>query len=42
LPESGETTRNQTITEIKDQVDQQKQRIQKLQDMLVDNIIDPA
>ncbi|HUU99775.1 MAG TPA: hypothetical protein VMW32_02320, partial [Bacteroidales bacterium] len=38
---SGETSRNQTITEITNQVDQQKQRIQKLQDMLVDNKIDP-
>ena len=41
LLESGETTINQTIAEITDQVDQQKQRIQKLQDMLVDNKIDP-
>ena len=39
--ESGKTTRNKTITEITSQVDQQKQRIQKLQDMLVDNKIDP-
>jgi DNA invertase Pin-like site-specific DNA recombinase len=41
LFESVETTRNQTIAEIKNQIDQQKQRIQKLQDMLVDNKIDP-
>jgi site-specific DNA recombinase len=41
LFENGETTRNQTIAEITNQVDQQKQRIQKLQDMLVDNKIDP-
>lgn len=32
--------RNQTIIELPNQVDQQKQRIQKLQDMLVDNKID--
>ena len=41
LFESGETSRNQTITELTNQVDQQKLRIQKLQDMLVDNKIDP-
>jgi hypothetical protein len=41
LFESGETTRNQTIIELSNQVDQQRQRIQKLQDMLVDNKIEP-
>ena len=41
LFEHGETNRTQAINEITTQIDQQKQRIQKLQDMLVDNKIDP-
>ena len=41
LFESHETSRNKTIDDTMNQVDQQKKRVQKLQDMLVDNKIDP-
>jgi hypothetical protein len=39
LFESSETTRNQSIIELSKQIDQQDQRLQNIQDLLVDNRI---